>query len=183
LSAEAQTRTSGSNVNSCQALTKFSTAPNAPTCLSATTFIVSFQPAEICPPPPDPLPRECPPGMLGAWAQSATVGPAPACQITWAPNEPNPGDCFTLDRTATVSWISPTKNTDGSTLTNLSGFRVSYGNTIPDERPLTVQIADPGVSRYLFTTLPSGRWYFSVKCYTSTGAQSDNSSVGTKLIP
>lgn len=83
---------------------------------------------------------------------------------------------------ATVSWTPPTQNTDGSTLSNLAGFRISYG-TSASALDQTVQIANPGLATYTITGLSSGTWYFAVTAYNSAGAESTRSSVASKSIP
>lgn len=83
--------------------------------------------------------------------------------------------------TASLRWTPPTRNTDGTALTNLAGYRISYGLTA-DALAHTVQIANPGASSYTVSNLAPGTWYFSVRAYTSTGAESANSNVGTKVI-
>lgn len=83
---------------------------------------------------------------------------------------------------AALSWTPPTQNTDGTTLTNLIGYRVVYGrsSTALDQ---IVQIANAGASAYTLTGLSSGTWYFAVKAYNSSGAESNVSNVGSKTIP
>jgi hypothetical protein len=83
---------------------------------------------------------------------------------------------------ATLGWTPPTQNSDGSTLTNLSGYRVVYGRTSTNLDQL-VQIANPGLSTYTITGLSSGTWYFAVKAYNSSGMESNLSNVGSKTIP
>jgi hypothetical protein len=83
---------------------------------------------------------------------------------------------------ATLSWTPPTQNTDGSTLSNLAGFRVQYG-TSQSSLTQTIQIANPGIATYVVTGLNSGTWYFAVKAYSSSGAESANSNVVSKTIP
>jgi hypothetical protein len=83
---------------------------------------------------------------------------------------------------ATLSWTPPTQNTDGSTLSNLAGFRIQYG-TSPSALSQTIQVTNPGMATYVVTGLSSGTWYFSVKAYTSSGAESANSTVVNKTIP
>jgi len=82
---------------------------------------------------------------------------------------------------ATLSWTPPSENTDGSSLSDLAGFRVQYG-TSPTALTQTVQISNPGVVTYVVTGLNAGSWYFSVRAYTSGGAESANSSVVSKTI-
>jgi putative Ig domain-containing protein len=83
---------------------------------------------------------------------------------------------------ATLSWTPPTQNTDGSTLSNLAGFRIQYGSSA-SALTQTIQIANPGLATYVVTGLSSGTWYFAVKAYTSSGAESANSTVVNKTIP
>jgi hypothetical protein len=83
---------------------------------------------------------------------------------------------------ATLSWTPPTQNTDGSSLTNLAGYRIVYGRTA-SSLDQTVQVANAGTSGYTVTGLASGTWYFRVKAYTSSGGESDVSNAGSKTIP
>lgn len=87
-----------------------------------------------------------------------------------------------VNGSATLSWTPPTQNTDGSTLSNLAGYRVVYGraSTSLDQ---VVQISNAGSSAYTITGLSSGTWYFAVKAYNTTGAESNVSNVGSKTIP
>lgn len=83
--------------------------------------------------------------------------------------------------TAQISWMPPTTNTDGSSLTNLAGYRVAYGtSTASLTRVATVATA--GVSSYTVENLSPGTWYFAVRAYTSTGLESTASTVVTKTI-
>jgi hypothetical protein len=82
---------------------------------------------------------------------------------------------------ATVSWTPPTRNTDGSTLTNLAGFRISYG-TSSSALTNTVQVSNASVSRYVIENLSGGTWYFAVRAYNSTGKESTPSGVVSKRI-
>ncbi|MBX5462663.1 MAG: putative Ig domain-containing protein, partial [Steroidobacteraceae bacterium] len=82
---------------------------------------------------------------------------------------------------ALVSWIPPTANTDGSPLQNLAGYRISYGVS-SSNLDKTVQIANPGLTSYLIEDLAAGTWYFTVRAYTTSGAESAPSSVVSKTI-
>jgi hypothetical protein len=88
----------------------------------------------------------------------------------------------TTTSSATLNWTPPTKNTDGSSLTNLAGYRISYG---PSASSLTqtVQIANPGLSSYVIDGLTSGTWYFSLRAYTSSGSESSLSNPVSRTIP
>jgi Putative Ig domain len=85
------------------------------------------------------------------------------------------------DGSATLSWTPPTRNTDGSTLTNLAGYRIAYG-TSPGALTRTVQVANPGVSRYVVENLAAGTWYFAVRAYSNGGSESTPSSTVSKSV-
>lgn len=87
----------------------------------------------------------------------------------------------TTTSSATLNWSPPTKNTDGSSLTNLAGYRISYG-TSPSSLTKTVQIANPGLSSYVIDGLTSGTWYFSLRAYTSSGSESSLSNPVSRTI-
>jgi hypothetical protein len=82
---------------------------------------------------------------------------------------------------ATVKWAAPTLNTDGSALTNLAGYYVSYG-TSPTNLSGSVQIASAGATSYTVTNLTSGTWYFAVASYTTSGAQSAPSQITSAAL-
>jgi hypothetical protein len=83
--------------------------------------------------------------------------------------------------TATVNWNIPSTNSDGTPLTNLSGFRVYYG-TAADSMTKVAQIANSGVSTYVVTNLAPTTWYFAIKAYTSSGVESTISNIASKTI-
>jgi hypothetical protein len=87
-----------------------------------------------------------------------------------------------VNGTATVTWTAPTTNTDGSSITDLAGFRINYGTSAGALNQM-VEIANPSVATYTVNGLSSGTWYFAVSAYTSAGAESALSSVGSKTIP
>lgn len=83
--------------------------------------------------------------------------------------------------TADVSWTPPVTNTDGSTLTDLAGYKIYYG-TSATALTQRVQIANPGITNYDVTGLASGTWYFAVAAYTTAGTQSGLSNIASKTI-
>lgn len=83
---------------------------------------------------------------------------------------------------ATISWTPPTQNTDGSTIGNLAGFRVQYG-TSAGALTQVIEINNPGLASYVVTGLNSGNWFFAVRAYNNSGAESANSNVVSKTIP
>lgn len=82
---------------------------------------------------------------------------------------------------ATLSWTPPTQNTDGTSLNNLAGYRISYG-TSPTALTQTVQVANPSVSTYVLDGLSPATYYFAVRAYTSAGTESTSSNVASKVV-
>ena len=82
---------------------------------------------------------------------------------------------------ATLSWTAPTENSDGSSLTDLAGYRVHYGRS-PTELSETIEITNSSLSRYVVENLSSGTWYFAVVSVNSGGTTSVMSNVAVKTI-
>ena len=83
--------------------------------------------------------------------------------------------------TATVNWTPPSTNTDGSALTNLSGYRITYGRSA-DNLDQTVTINNAGTTTYTIDNLSVGRWYFAVYAVNQAGVESDISNIADKTI-
>lgn len=81
---------------------------------------------------------------------------------------------------ALLSWAHDGKNTDGSAVT-LAGFTVLYG---PSSTQLTqtVLVNVPGATAYTVDSLAAGSYAFAVKARSSSGAESANSNVVTKVV-
>lgn len=82
---------------------------------------------------------------------------------------------------ATLSWTAPTQNTDGSALTNLAGYRIYYG-TSSAALTQVVQVSGVGMSSYVVDNLAPSTYYFTIRAYTSGGAESSNSNVVSKIV-
>jgi hypothetical protein len=96
----------------------------------------------------------------------------PAFSITvsdWAPGS------------ATVSWVAPTENTDGSPLTDLAGYEIRYGRN-PNALDYQVRIDTPGLTIYTIENLSPGTWYFAVLARNRQGIVSSPSAVASKTI-
>jgi hypothetical protein len=76
---------------------------------------------------------------------------------------------------AALSWTAPTTNTDGSALTDLSGFVINYG-TSATNLSQQVAISSASTTSYTVTGLATGTWYFSVTAVASDGTQSSPSN-------
>ena len=81
---------------------------------------------------------------------------------------------------ATVSWTAPTQNSDGTPLTNLSGYEIVYGQS-QGNLSQSVSVTDPTATTYTISNLGGGTWYFGVRATTPTSA-SDVSTLASKTI-
>ncbi len=82
---------------------------------------------------------------------------------------------------ATINWTPPTANTDGSTLTNLSGYRVLYG-TNQNDLNQTQAVNNAGATNVTISNLTAGTWYFAVVATNSAGGESDLSNIASKVV-
>jgi hypothetical protein len=82
--------------------------------------------------------------------------------------------------TATLRWAPPTQNTDGTALTDLTGYRIHYGAS-PTALTSAIQIANPGSTSHTLSNLVPGTYYFSVRAYTA-GGESALSNVLSKVV-
>jgi len=90
------------------------------------------------------------------------------------------GSTVPVTATASISWVAPTENTDGSKLTDLAGYTIYYG-TESSALTQTVQVANPAALGYVVTGLAKGTtWYFQVTSYSSAGEESAPSAITSK---
>lgn len=89
--------------------------------------------------------------------------------------------CTWGNGTATINWTKPTANTDGSTLTNLAGYKVLYGTSATALNQVK-QINDPNATSTSISALQTGTWYFAMRAFNSAQLESDNSNVVQKSI-
>jgi hypothetical protein len=80
-----------------------------------------------------------------------------------------------------LSWLAPTTNTNGTPLTDLAGYVITYG-TNAAAMTQSVNVTDPSTTSYTLQGLVSGTWYFTVSACATDGTQSTPSSVGSKTI-
>jgi hypothetical protein len=75
----------------------------------------------------------------------------------------------------TVSWMPPTQNTNGTTLTNLAGYNIYYG-TSGSSLNNVVKLTNPGLTTYVLSNLAAGTWYFAMTAVNSIGQESPRSN-------
>ena len=82
---------------------------------------------------------------------------------------------------ATLQWQSPTTRTDGSSLTNLDGFRIRYGTAI-GSYPNLIDITNEGLTSAVVSNLPPATYYFVISAYDRNGAESAYAGPTSKTI-
>jgi hypothetical protein len=81
----------------------------------------------------------------------------------------------------TLSWSSPNRNSDGTSLTNLAGFRIYYGRN-PEVLDQTVHLSNPGLTRYVVENLSPALWHFAMTSVNSKGKESKRSQIVSKNV-
>lgn len=87
----------------------------------------------------------------------------------------------TATGSATLSWDVPTRNNDGSPLTNLASYRVYFG-TSQDALPNSMNIDNPGIATFVVEQLTPATWYFVVTAVNATGVESQFSNMAMKRV-
>jgi hypothetical protein len=89
--------------------------------------------------------------------------------------------CTWGNGTVIVNWAKPAKNTDGTTLTDLAGYKVVYG-TSSTSLTQSKSVTDPNATAATIAALQTGTWYFAVRAVNSKQVESGNSNVAQKTI-
>jgi hypothetical protein len=82
---------------------------------------------------------------------------------------------------ASLSWDAPTLNADGSELMDLAGFRIYYGTSV-DSMTSVETIDNPTVTIHLVENLHTGLWYFKATAFDTSGNESVDSNITSKMI-
>ena len=82
---------------------------------------------------------------------------------------------------AELQWTAPTRNDDGSPLTDLAGYKVRYGQS-PGALTQVVNVAGGAITSARIEGLAAGTWYFTVASYTTTGVESAQTGAVSKSI-
>jgi hypothetical protein len=82
---------------------------------------------------------------------------------------------------AALQWEKPSSKVSGEPLDDLAGYRILYGRSSSD-LDQSVLIADPAATRYQFSSLNSGAWYFAVVAVNTGGLESSPTTIATKTL-
>lgn len=83
--------------------------------------------------------------------------------------------------TATVSWDAPTQDSDGSSLSDLDGYRVYFG-TSSGTYDQMVTVSDSAILSIRIIDLEPGRYFFAVTAIDDDGNESVTSSEVERLL-
>lgn len=84
--------------------------------------------------------------------------------------------------TLTVSWVPPILNTDGSTLTDLAGFKVYYGTSSTMSSNTVKDVPGANVTSYTIASLSPATYYVVASAYNAAGVESDKSAIVSKTL-
>lgn len=110
----------------------------------------------------------------------ASTPAAPAPATTPPPTDAPVAPPSTLG-TASLAWTPPTEKEDGSTLADLTGYRV-YAGRAHDALELVASLDNPGLSRHVLENLAAGTWYFAITAVARDGAESAQSNLAQKIV-
>jgi hypothetical protein len=82
---------------------------------------------------------------------------------------------------ATLIWTAPTRNEDGTPLTNLAGYKVRFG-TSPSALARVLDVPGAGTTTVTIPNLAAGTWYFTLASYTNTGVESAQTQTVSRTI-
>jgi len=129
-------------------------------------------PVPVPEPTPDPVPVPEP-----------TPDPVPVPEPTPDPvpvPEPTPDPVPT--GSATLNWLPPTENVDGTGLQDLAGYKIYYG-TAPDALTTVISINNPGLTAFVIENLPGNTtYYFAITSLNSKAIESSFSNIVSKDI-
>jgi hypothetical protein len=119
--------------------------------------------------------------ILAVTLTIAACDGGPAATATGGASESAPVTSSDNVGAATLAWVVPSKNTDGSALTNLAGYRIYYG-TRADSLTEVIDVPTIGATDYVIDNLTAGTYYFSIRTYTSAGTESALSKIVSDTI-
>ena len=77
-----------------------------------------------------------------------------------------------VGKSVSLSWEAPTTNSDGSSLNDLSGYKIYYGTS---SKSYTQSINVGNSTAASISSLSSGTWCFAVTAYDTSGNESSYS--------
>jgi hypothetical protein len=88
------------------------------------------------------------------------------------------GTTVTAAGTATLTWVAPTQNADGTPVTDLAGYTLYYG-TNPSDLTQSITVSGAASTTTEVKDLAAGTYYFAVAAYNAMGLESQQSNVAS----
>jgi hypothetical protein len=128
-------------------------------------------------------------GRLSGTPSSSSVGSFTSIVITASDGKVSSSlPAFTInvaaapkDGEVSLTWSAPTRNSDGSLLTNISGYRVYYGQS-SSSYSRTLSLPSPSLNTVVIENLATGKWYFAIRTLTNDGQESKLSTQVSKYV-
>ena len=88
----------------------------------------------------------------------------------------------TSNGSATLTWTVPTQNVDGSSLTDLTGYKIYYG-TSPSALSSSVSVAGGSVTTTTINGLSTGTtYYFAIASVSTSGGEGNKSNTASMAL-
>lgn len=81
----------------------------------------------------------------------------------------------------TLNWSAPTLNDDGTTLTDLAGYKLYYGQS-SGNYGTPIEINNPSITTFVVDGLVPNTYYFAATAINSTGVESRFSGEAVKIV-
>jgi hypothetical protein len=127
-------------------------------------------------------------GRLSGQALLGNVGDYGAIRISVSDGDRSaslPDFSITVAQTAlgsiSLSWSPPTQNTDGSSLTDLAGYKLYYGQS-SGTYDKSIRIDNPSISTYVIDNLVPDTYYIVATAFNSAGVESGFSGEAVKTV-
>ena len=126
-------------------------------------------------------------GALTGTPQAGDEGPYEGISISASDGTASDELGFSINVTqvgqgsVSLSWQAPTRNTDGSTLSNLAGYKIYYG-TAEGNYTEEVRIDNPGLTTYVVENLSPTTWHFVATAFNEDGIESNYSGEAVHTI-
>jgi len=87
----------------------------------------------------------------------------------------------TATASTTLSWTAPTENEDGTTLTDLAGYKIYYGKSSGNYFS-SIHIDNPGITTYMIENLSPDTYFFAATAFNSAGVESRYSEEARRVL-
>jgi hypothetical protein len=124
--------------------------------------------------------------MLAACDDSADSASTPATPAATSTSTTTatvtaPATSGSSNGAATLTWVAPTEDTNGQSVSDLAGYYIYYGT---DESDLSqiISVGGADTTTIVVNGLGSGTYYFAVRAYNTMGVDSAQSDIANVSI-